>query len=852
MCRPTGTATTSTANNVANQQQERQDNNDNNNTMHTTDDQKKDVVNVTSIMKKHQQQQPCWPEDDDTDDTDGMERSNKNNRSSWSLTKAVRNIYNKYTYSYMNVILRKGKLQRNDKTVQLTQSDLYNIPKNQTAHVLRNKFWYLYYDKHSQNLFKTLWYLAAPEFVPAGICQLIALIAQLSIPICVQQLLRGVEESYYNEADEEAAGIDDSSNSVRLLYMCFIIFSLSVINAVATHRYQFLSYQSGITLRTAVTSVIYEHSLNLRNTKDLTNGQITNLVATDTQKLFEVMSDGHMIWSAPLAILIVITLLLIIIGPSCFIGALILVGLIPLSKNVAHLIVGVRKKRVAVADERIEIITSMLQGIQVTKLNNYENQFEQRVQNIRFKEMKLIQKEQRIWGFTLVIRVFTPVVASFATFITYVYMKRNGEDKNLMTASIVFTVAMLFNMLKFPINQAGQLLSKASLGYQAMTRISQFLQLVSHVEDKGDYQDHNHHQQQKDVQQQHQNEEDDHVVLKVQNGTFYVGGSGGSTTRGGGNEEKNPTPPPVFTLSGINFEVKRGEVVAVVGEVASGKSTLIQGLLGDIQSSSTTTVQMKPHTNLSLAGQTPFILSDTVRANILFGTPYNKERYEKVLDSCCLRPDLSIWPAGDMTEIGERGVTMSGGQKQRVSIARAVYSNPDIALFDDILSALDAGTSQRVFDNLFETTKNDGEVNGLLHNSGVVLVTHAVHVLQRVNKILVLDDGESIFYGTWEELQSFQPQNEVQKVKLDKIRSSLQLNGNDDEGDEDVPEETSTTNGETKTNPNESSMVTQSSDAEKGTTMTKEEREHGISSLGIWLLWYVVCVLLQALTLLKI
>src|SRR6056300_1444089 len=116
---------------------------------------------------------------------------------------------------------------------------------------------------------------------------------------------------------------------------------------------------------------------------------------------------------------------------------------------------------------------------------------------------------------------------------------------------------------------------------------------------------------------------------------------------------------------------------------------------------------MKSGSNVSYAAQTPFILSATVRENILFGSPFDRERYEKVLDACCLRPDLLQWPAGDLTEIGERGVTMSGGQKQRVSVARAVYADPSVGLFDDILSALDAGTSQMLFDNLFGSVHDE-------------------------------------------------------------------------------------------------------------------------------------------------
>ena len=639
--------------------------------------------------------------------------------------------------------------------------------------------------------------------------------------VCVQKLLQAVESSYQQDV-ATAVMIQET------LPFVFLIFVLSVINAITTHRYQFLSYQSGIALRTAVISVIYEHSLKLspKGREGLTSGQVTNLVATDTQKLFEVMHDLHMIWSAPLAIAIVVTLLLLILGPSCLIGAAILVGLVPLSKKVAHQIVKIRKKRVAVADERIELITAMLQGIQVTKLNHYEDQFEQRVTDARRREMKLVKTEQAVWGFTLVIRVFTPVLASMATFCTYVLV---GE--NIMTASVVFTISLLFNILKFPINQAGQLLSKAALGIQAMQRISQFLERETQSIDRKHHLD--------------QHGEDTAPVLKVEKGTFYVGVEPSSKDSSWTEVENDglETNQAAFILSGVNFEVQRGEVLAVVGEVAAGKSTLIQGLLGDIQSSKDTVCAIRG--TVSLASQAPFILSDTVRANILFGEPFDKERYETVLEACCLRPDLQMWPAGDLTEIGERGVTMSGGQKQRVSVARAVYANPDVALFDDILSALDAGTSQRVFDNLFETVN---EENGLLHNCGIVLVTHAVHVLQRVKKILVLDSGENIFYGTWEELQVFEPSIAAHKAKLDKVRTSLQLSANEDDSEGVTAEETKSGFAEP--------LAFKSFDAEKGAIMTKEEREHGVAAIGIWVLWFkyaggilFVCVQIVLMTL---
>jgi len=546
----------------------------------------------------------------------------------------------------------------------------------------------MYYNETNHNFLKTLWLLVKTTFIPAGICQLIALCAQLSIPLCVMKLLEAIEQ------DEDTTST--SSILTNAIIYVILIFILSIINAFMSHRHQFLSYQSGIIIRSAVTCAIYEKALNLspKGRENLTSGNVTNLVATDTQKLFEVMHEGHMLWCCPLAIVIVITLLFIIIGPSCFVGAAILIGLIPLSKKVAQIIVRIRRKRVQVADERIEIVSAMLQDIKVTKLNNYEDQFEKRVMDARAREMALVRKEQCVWGFTLVIRVFTPVLASYATFVTYVLMG------NVMTASTVFTLSMFMYMLKFPINQAGQLLSKAALGIQACHRISRFMGREGT----------------RDNEVNESNKPAKHV-LEVKGGTFFVGGRE-QPDKSSIETDEEGINSSTFTLSGINFSVARGEVLAVVGPVASGKSSLIQGLLGDIQSSEDTSISMASGGTLSYAAQTSFILSTTVRENILFGSEYDADRYEKVLDACCLRQDLAQWLAGDLTEIGERGVTCSGGQKARISVARCVYANPDVALFDDVLSALDAGTSQRLFDNLFA---NIGDDDALLHNSGIVL-----------------------------------------------------------------------------------------------------------------------------------
>lgn len=231
-----------------------------------------EVVVADAADADYSHSSPPWPED--------HLLTTHNN---YDILQLISSTYNRWTYSYMNRIFKKGSMQKqqrdksNNKEAQLSQHDLYRTPKNIEAAMLNDKFWSIYKQQTDHNFRRTLWILVRKTFVPAGVCQLFALTAQLSIPMCVMKVLQSLE----------LGSGGDISNIVYVV----AIFVLSIINALCTHRYQLLSYQSGILLRTAITSAIYEKSLNLspRGRMGLTNGSITNLVASDTQKLFEVM-----------------------------------------------------------------------------------------------------------------------------------------------------------------------------------------------------------------------------------------------------------------------------------------------------------------------------------------------------------------------------------------------------------------------------------------------------------------------------------------------------------------------------------------------------------------------------------
>jgi ABC-type sulfate/molybdate transport systems ATPase subunit len=183
-----------------------------------------------------------------------------------------------------------------------------------------------------------------------------------------------------------------------------------------------------------------------------------------------------------------------------------------------------------------------------------------------------------------------------------------------------------------------------------------------------------------------------------------------------------------------------------------------------------------------------------------------------------LRQDIQqLGESKDHTEIGERGVTLSGGQKQRVSLARAAYARPDLVLLDDPLSALDAGTAKLVFERLIKST------GSYFSDTAVVLVTHASHFLNRVDKALIIVGGKNEFYGSWNDLAIYQANDFETNVAIDFLRTSVQ----------EVASESTDSADQNK----DEKLLCKQVDV-KDTLMAAEEREHGLSSLSVWLLWF--------------
>ncbi|XP_071665793.1 multidrug resistance-associated protein 1-like isoform X3 [Patagioenas fasciata] len=204
--------------------------------------------------------------------------------------------------------------------------------------------------------------------------------------------------------------------------------------------------------------------------------------------------------------------------------------------------------------------------------------------------------------------------------------------------------------------------------------------------------------------------------------------------------EKNGLP----VLKNLSVSIPEGSLVTIVGQVGSGKSSFLSAVLGEMEKLEGT-VQRRG--SVAYVSQQAWIQNDTLQENILFGANLNRPYYELVLESCALLPDLEQLPNGDQTEIGERGVNISGGQKQRVSLARALYSNADLYLLDDPLSAVDVHVGKHLFEKIIGPS-------GLLKSKTRILVTHNLTVLPHADLIIIMEEGRISQMGTYQELIS--------------------------------------------------------------------------------------------------
>jgi len=366
-----------------------------------------------------------------------------------------------------------------------------------------------------------------------------------------------------------------------------------------------------------------------------------------------------------------------IVGWKGAMGAVVIAAFVPIVKMVVKGMVTVRKIRVEQQEKRTKWGVEYLTNVGAFKFNGWEPLFRTVVLTLRVVEERLVKKELLIWGVSLFFTVLTPVFSAAVVILSVMADSR-------MSAGTVFTVICLIGSLRFPVNSLGRLMGNLGGLIAALERV---------VEYTGDL----------EMFPTPSQPTTENAIVECDGATWTVGtGTPSQPILSDSKppelseilpEEESKCPSPTtFSLTGFSLKVVRNNVVGIFGSVGSGKSSLLRGLLNLLPPANPATY--KTTGTKAYAVQNGFVLNGSVRDNICFGAPYDEDLYSKVIKVCRLERDFATFANGDLTEVGERGVTLSGGQRARVSVARALYSQADLICLDDPMSALDAETGK--------------------------------------------------------------------------------------------------------------------------------------------------------------
>lgn len=695
----------------------------------------------------------------------------------------------------------------------LEVNDLWKVNPDRSVDVLTVKLNEAFRIRHERGdkraLTMAIYDLLKFEFIVGGLCQLTASIVMVISPFVLRYLISFAGKAYvaqhtHTEGPPIGHGIG----------LVFGLLALQMVQSLCTNHFLYRGMMNGGQARAALMAVIFDKAMRLsgrakaggaslekpppdvkpgseeerkwyqkmlrkkrkepkgdKNAKQgldgdgrgWSNGRIINLMSTDTYRVDQAFGFFHMIWTAPVAIVLTLILLLINLHAAALAGFGLLVIAMPvLGRAVRSLF----KRRMGInklTDQRVSLTQEILQGVRFVKYFGWETSFLGRIKAIRSREIGAIQKLLSMRNAINAISMTMPVFASMLAFITAALSQGDRLD-----AAKTFSSLALFNALRMPLNflplVIGQVIDAAS----SLERIQEFL-LAEEADDdfQWDYsakdavtvsnaeftwersptQDKDQdpskvNRTKKEIKDDDKAEKkqikEDAKVEKARQKTAAKGETVESPeTDDGSAIEREP-----FKLKNVNLNIGRDELVAVIGGVGSGKSSLLAALAGDMRR---TEGSVTMGASRAFCPQYAWIQNATAKENIVFGTEFNREWYDSVVDACALRADFDMLPAGDKTEIGERGITVSGGQKQRFNIARAIYFNSDIVIMDDPLSAVDAHVGRHIMDNA---------ICGLLKGKCRILATHQLWVLNRVDRIIWMQDGNIEAIDTFDKLMA--------------------------------------------------------------------------------------------------
>ncbi|XP_022093427.1 multidrug resistance-associated protein 4-like [Acanthaster planci] len=669
----------------------------------------------------------------------------------------------------------------------LVEEDLYDVLPEDSAGVLVNKLeseWNKELEKSNvtgrpPSLRWALLRVFGVKFMIYGLPAFVEVFLKMAQPLMLARLVLYFSTDLVSttEAYLQAAGL-----------------SLSSLGLVVAHHWCSFGFGlTGMKLRTACSALVFRKALKLSNLAlgETTVGQLVNILSNDVNRFDLAFVFIHHLWIAPCQLIVVFALCWREIGVSCVAGLSIMFLMAPIQVYMGKLFSRLRSKTALLSDARLRIMNEVISGMRVIKIYAWEQSFGKIVAESRGKEIRKILQSSYLRALIFALLFEGTLLTTFVTFVVYASLGNPVTPSKVFPVISLFYSARICLSLFFPFA-----VMNGAEGLVSIRRIQKFLlmeELKKHAQEvnvdlnanvglvktvilldeittngidasreisnESDSEDGKGTSQyvEKEARTKittcliecHGNEE---VGGYVGPACMQEGGDLGNT--GAAADMKDGIGIVVRNMCGswykdlsntvlqdISFRVEPGELLAVIGPVGCGKSSLLMALLGELPTVSGVNALTG---RVGYTAQQPWILSGSLRDNILFGSEYDSAKYQRVIKQCALTKDIELLPHDDQTLVGERGVTLSGGQRARASLARALYSDADVFLLDDPLSAVDPAVGKHLFDRCILHQMRD---------KARILVTHQLQFLNKADKILILKQGRSAGYGTYHQLR---------------------------------------------------------------------------------------------------
>ncbi|KAB0797837.1 hypothetical protein PPYR_08830 [Photinus pyralis] len=578
----------------------------------------------------------------------------------------------------------------------LEVSDLYKTYTGHQSKLLGDqieKVWQEELRRKKPSLRRVLFKIYGVSYLLAGLILLtVEVILRLSEPLLLGEVIAHFTTEQTSDSQNVAYGYAGG------------MVACAVLRSLLSAPYQMAVSHIGMKMRVACCSLIYRKALRLSQTAlcGTTIGQMVNLLSNDVNRFDFAALFAQLLWVAPIQLAVAVYFMHSIAGPPAIYGACVSLALVAVQYGVAKLVAKFRCKTALKTDERIRLTNEVIYGIQVIKMYAWEKPLAKFISFVRRNEIRFIRRNLYLRGIMASFFLFSSKLSLFIAILTTVL---SGEA---ITAKKVFVLYAYYDLLRMTIHYSFQVAVMRVVECNvSIKRLHNFLMLGE-----------------KSTTDSVSTDSDKKYSIKVDHVVAKWDAAATSSI-----------------LNNISICIKPKSVNAIIGPVGSGKSSLLQVILKELPFSEG---KLAVNGTISYASQEPWIFIGTVRQNIIFNKPFDSDRFSKVIANCSLKRDLALLPDGDMTLVGERGVSLSGGQRARINLARAVYQEADIYLLDDPLSAVDTHVGRQLLDDCIIT---------FLKEKTVVLVTHQLHFLKDFDQIFVLGDGTVKAHGRFDELQ---------------------------------------------------------------------------------------------------